>query len=308
LAETHTLAPPPAPVIPDPELERVAVRATEQALALLRERFESGRVPDHMYYHNSAHTAGVVWRARLLGAAMGMTDRQLLLTVIAAAYHDIVQRWVEIAAEGGVVLRRRFAGRDEVASAHEAVEAMGGLGIPFGPDEKGVVASAIIATIPGWDSEAATVSQPFLIAHPIISAVAMADLGAAGMAPETYRLDGPALFAEENLDLMRAVMGARRAIDISAAAQDAYRNRYLGWLNIQPGFASGRARLLNRELEGFPDGVRERLAALMSHFEESIGISEEAVRRAKTLDFVALMRTLDARAFPDEDAEAARRI
>lgn len=300
MADTLAAAPPPAPIISDPELERVAVRATDQAMAVLRDRFESGRVPDHMYYHNSAHTAGVVWRARLLGAAMNMTDRQLLLTVIAAAYHDVVQRWTEIAAEGGVVLRRRFAGRDEVASAHEAVEAMGGLGIPFGPDEKGVVASAIIATIPGWDSEAATVSQPFLIAHPIISAVAMADLGAAGMAPETYRRDGPALFAEENLDLMKAVMGARRASDLSSSARDGYRSRYIGWLNVQPGFASGRRRLLNRELEGFADEVRERLAALLSRFDESIAIAEAAVVHAKTLAFEPLMRTLDPRAFPDD--------
>ena len=46
--------------------------------------------------------------------------------------------------------------------------------------------------------------------------------------------------------------------------------------------------------------VRERIQGLFSRFDESIALSEAAVSRARTLDFVALMRQLDARAFPDD--------
>jgi hypothetical protein len=152
-----------------------------------------------------------------------MTDRQLLLTVIAAAFHDSVQRWMAVEGEGGVVTRKRLTGRDEVASAAEAVEAMAGLNVRFSPDECGIVASAIIGTIPGWDGEFSTVCQPFLIEHPVIRAVALADLGSAGMDPIMYRRDGPALFAEENLDLMEAIMSARRAGDVAGTNQQFYR-------------------------------------------------------------------------------------
>ena len=64
-----------------------AAEAKAEALALdvIRARFETGRVPDHMHYHNSEHTAGVIVRARAIGRAIDMPDRDILLLVIAAA-------------------------------------------------------------------------------------------------------------------------------------------------------------------------------------------------------------------------------
>lgn len=285
----------------DEALERAGQRVLDQALALIRERHESGRIPDHMHYHDSAHTAGVVRRAQAIGRAMDMSDRHLLLTTIAAAYHDVVQRWVPVERMGGIVMRQRLTGRDEVASAHEAVEAMADLGVIFFPDEMGIVASAILATIPGWDGEAGTVSQPFLVAHPVVSAVALADLGAAGMEPETYARDGPALFAEENIDIMGRIMTAERSDAIAADDQERFRSRYIHWLSVQPGFARGRrTRLENGELDGFDPGMKERLLDLFCRFDDSVALAEDAVARAQTLDFVPLMRQLDCRAFPSE--------
>jgi hypothetical protein len=293
----------PAPSAPESELRKAERQVIERALALVRERHESGRVPDHMYYHNSEHTIGVIERARAIGVALGMSDRQLLLTVIAAAFHDTVQRWVALEGEGGVVTRKRLTGRDEVASAAEAAEAMAALEIRFTPDEYGIVASAIVGTIPGWDSEAATVCQPFLIEHPVIRAVALADLGSAGMDPIMYHRDGPALFAEENLDLMEAIMGSQLVSDIPKVSQEFYRGRYLAWLKVQPGFARGREyRLDHGELEGLDPAVHSRVRALFNRFDESVNAAEAAVRRAESLSFAELMRQLDPGAFPGEPA------
>jgi hypothetical protein len=289
------------PAMSDPELERAANRALDRALALIRARHESGRVPTHMHYHNSGHTIGVVERARAIGGALGMSERHLLLTTIAAAYHDTVQRWAPVEQADGSVLRKRQTGRDEVASAYEAVEAMAELGIAFTPEEQGVVASAIIATIPAWDAAATTVAQPFLIEHPVITALALADVGAAGMDPDMYSRDGPALFAEENLDLMTAVMGAERAADLGGDVQELYRGRYIAWLKVQPGFALGRRhRLHNGELAGFDPQVRERVLGLFSHFDASVAAAEAAIKRAEALAFAPLMRQLDVRAFPGD--------
>ena len=276
-------------------------KATQIALDAIRARFEGGTVPDHMYYHNSAHTAGVIARARAIGVAMGMSARELLLTVIAAAFHDIVQQWSPAREDDGSVIRQRHAGRNEVASAHEAVEAMAQLGPAFTSDEQGIVASAIIGTIPAWDNELATVVQPFLVAHPVVRALALADIGSAGMDPEMYRLDGPALFAEENLDVMAALVKARRADDIPDADQRAYRERFGGWLKVQAVFARGRRESLESgELDGLEEPARGRVIQLFSRFDESIEHAERAAAEAETLDFVQLMRQLDPRLFPEE--------
>lgn len=277
-------------------------KAEAIALGVIRDRFESGRVPDHMHYHNSEHTAGVVARARAIGLAIDMSDRDLLLLVIAAAFHDIVQHWSPEQRDDGSVYRRRHAGRNEVASAYEAIEAMNELGVDFHPEEQGIVASAIIGTIPGWDHECATVVQPFLVEHGVVRALALADIGSAGMDPAMYRLDGPNLFAEENLDIMEALHSARRGSDIGQADQDSYRGRYVAWLRVQPEFARGRREcLVNGELDGLDDGHKARVEALFCHFDESIAASEAAALDAETLPFVQLMRQLDPDAFPDED-------
>jgi len=275
--------------------------AEKLALDVIRQRFEGGKVPDHMHYHNSEHTAGVVARARAIGHAVQMSDRDLLLLVIAAAFHDTVQFWSPEHRPDGSIYRRRHAGRNEVASAYEAIEAMTQLGVDFAPEEQGLVASAIIGTIPGWDHECATVVQPFLVEHGVVRSPALADIGAAGMDPAMYRLDGPALFAEENIDIMAALGRARRAGDIPEATQRAYRERYVTWLKVQPEFARGRRECLHEgELDGLDDASKERVLSLFRHFDESIAASEAAVREAETLDFVPLMRQLDPRSFPDE--------
>lgn len=280
-----------------------AAEAKVEAIALdsIRDRFESGRVPDHMHYHNSAHTAGVISRARAIGRAIDMPDRDLLLLVIAAAFHDIVQYWSPDPRDDGSIYRRRHAGRNEVASAFEAIEAMTQLDVDFMPEEQGIVASAIIGTIPGWDHECATVVQPFLVEHGVVRALALADIGSAGMDPAMYRLDGPNLFAEENLDIMGTLGRVRQSSDISQADQDAYRGRYVAWLRVQPEFARGRREcLVNGELDGLDEEHKARVEGLFCHFDQSIAAAEAAALDAETLPFVQLMRQLDPQAFPDE--------
>jgi hypothetical protein len=279
--------------------------ASEQALELIRSRFESGKVPTHMHYHNRVHTSGVIDKARQIGEALGMNERELLLTTIAAAFHDTVQEWVAVPKDNGAVNRVRHAGANEVASAKEAMDCMAGLGAPFTPEEKGIVASAILATIPGWGVPYSTVIQPFLKpdSHKVVRAVALADLGSSGMDPDMFLTDGPTLFAEENLDVMEALETAQTAADIAADKQETYRARYMGWLKIQPPFARGRQRYFAEvESASLDEESKARLHALFSRYEESIAAAEQALARAEAADFVTLMRQLDPKAFPGETA------
>lgn len=285
----------------DVDLQAAGNEAADIALASVKERFETGEVPSHMYYHNTWHTGGVIDKAVKIGAALGMDDRQLVITKIAASFHDTVQDWVAVTKDNGAVNRVRHAGQNETASAYEAIMTVAKLGIPLTPAEKGQITAAILATIPGWAVEYSTVNQPFLTvtSGPIARAVALADLGSSGMDPETFLLDGPTLFAEENLDVMEAVLKANTASEIPAETQDFYRGRFIGWLNIQPGFARGRQRHLNDvDLNGVSDEGKTNVLALFSKFDESIAAAEKAVADAQNEDFVTLMRRLDARAFP----------
>lgn len=290
------------------DMKALGAKASEQALALVRERFETGRVPSHMHYHNTVHTRGVIDKSLAIGAALGMTERELLLTTIAAAFHDTVQEWRAVAKDGGVVSRVRRAGANEVASAKEAIDCIHELGAPFTPEEMGVVASAILATIPGWGVAYNTVVQPFLTpdSHKVTRAVALADLGSSGMDPDMFLTDGPTLFAEENLDVMEALEQAQTASDIPADKQEAYRARYTGWLKIQPPFARGRQRYFAEvESAHLDTESKTRLDALFSRYDESIAAAEQAVERAEAADFVTLIRQLDPRAFPNDGAAEA---
>lgn len=285
------------------DFQALGARASEHALGLVRSRFESGRCPDHMHYHNSTHTRGVVDKAMKIGEALAMTQRELLLTRIAASYHDTVQAWTAVPSDVGAVNRVRFAGANEVASAKEAIDFMGECGTPFTPEEKGLVATAILATIPSWDVPYGTVVQPFLKpdSHKVVRALALADLGSSGMDPDTFLNDGPTLFAEENIDVSEALETARTASDIAPDRQESYRQRYLDWLKIQPGFARGRQRSFAKvESASVDEESKGRLQTLFSRYDESIAAAEDALARAEAADFTTLMRQLNPKAFPGE--------
>jgi hypothetical protein len=284
-------------------------RAADKALGLIRDRFEGGTVPNHMHYHNRVHTQGVIDKSLQIGAALGLDERQLMITGIAAAFHDTVQEWTSVTKDNGAVNRVRFAGANEIASAKEAMDCVAEVGAPLNPEEKGLIGAAILATIPGWGVPYSTVIQPFLKpdSHKIVRAVALADLGSSGMDPDMFLTDGPTLFAEENLDVTGALEKSTSPDEIDEATQESYRARYIGWLKIQPGFARGRQRYFadveSASLEGED---KERLQALFSRYDESIAAAEAAVARAEAADFVTLMRQLDPKAFGGSAGATAR--
>ena len=284
------------------DLKLAAEILGSQAMVLIKGRFEDVPLPMRLQYHDTVHTYGVRERAVAIALAIGLPDREVVLTDIAAAFHDTVQAWHPVDKGNGIIIRQRHAGQNEVTSAQEAVNAMSG---PFAPftflcEEYGIVASAIIATIPAWSVEHGTVIQPFLTpcSHPVARAVALADIGSPGMDSAGFAKDAPALFAEEQLDVIATLAKADRADDIDEATQEQYRSRYINWLKSQHGFACGRRALLGKELEGLSADARIFVSALFSHFDESIEAAEVAHRRAQTMDFVPLMRQILPQAFP----------
>jgi hypothetical protein len=252
------------------------------ALALIRSRYEGNSDPDNdMPFHNVEHTTGVIRRTGDLLKAMGVPEQQVQVGLLAAAFHDTVQRWEPNPTADGRVLRKRFTGQNEIDSAAEAVELIRRTGQgDLGDGDCDMVTQAILATIPGWDPENKTVSQPKLAADapPVVRAVAMADLGIPGMDGAPYVEAGDNLFREENLDIVRALRTCRSRADLSDEVLEAYKKRILGWCRAQVAYAQGRQARLPIELGNLDGPARAAVEKLFCKFDEAIAAAEEAVR------------------------------
>ena len=256
------------------------------ALGLLRSRYESNIDPDDdMPFHCAEHTTGVIRRTGELLRAMGAAEREYQLGLLAAAFHDTVQRWVPVTTPDGEVLRRPFTGRNEIDSAAEAVAWMRQADGAFGEPEYDLVTRAILATIPGWDAKNGTVSQAHLTADaPVtVRAVALADLGAAGMDGEAFLVTGDRLFREENLDIGRALRRCARRADLNAATLERYKARMLAWSRSEADFVRGRRARLGLELGDLSGSAAAAVRALFGGFQAAIGATEVAVRARERL-------------------------
>ncbi len=252
-------------------------------------------------FHNTHHTESVVDRTEKIMRAMKQSERDILLAKIIAAGHDIKQEYgVDHGPDGkqmrkrsgeskdvsGNVLKNISHGTNEKESAHtvqkmmEDVNKKQGRKI-FSSEDFATAEEAIEATVPGWDNEAKTVMQPKLTqeSSPIARALALADLGEAGMDPHGYLAGGDALFSEENLEM--------RNLDFSKldnAKKEAYRKRMLGWSASQEGFAQGRQQRLEKEIDGLSNDEKVAIKKLFTeeHFSKSIqGAKQRAEERTR---------------------------
>jgi hypothetical protein len=252
------------------------------ALGLVRSRFEGNSNPDNdMPFHNVEHTEGVIRRTQALLRAMNADPEEYDAGVLGAAFHDVVQRWEENNTADGKCLRKRFVVQNETDSAAEGVAWMKATG-GFSDAQCDLMTRAILGTVPSWDPENKTVSQPRVPADatPAVRAVAMSDLGIPGMdGGGDFVRTGDALFREENLDVNRALRACQSRSGIAPEALEAYKARIMGWCRGQISYARGRRARLAIELGELSGAARAAVEALFGRFDDSIAAAEEAVRQ-----------------------------
>lgn len=264
--------------------------AAHTALGNIQMRFGDGVTEDaQLAYHGVAHTCGVLARSMVLAHAMGLSPSEIDLVGIAASFHDTVQEWEEYHRPDGALVRRRFVGRNEEASAAEAVLWMRESGA-YDDRAYQLVTDAILATVPGWDPVLRTVIQPNLHveSHPVIRAVALADLGTAGMEGERFTEDADPLFREECLDIARALRTATMRSELDEEQQEAFRQRMVAWRELQMHFACGRKQLLEVELGDLSATSKERVRSLFGGFDAAIAASSRIVEERRALPFWTL--------------------
>lgn len=288
------------PILQSPEalnplFEKAMEKGIIDALARVEARFEDAKNPlDNLEYHNTKHTKDVMRRTRLILNAMTKGDARLIrLGEFIAANHDTVQNYDVVEADGKK-MRKRHAVKNEEASAEEAIAYLETLTGLISAKDKALVEQAIRATIPGFtvnkEEGYATVIQPNLNEQSdlLVRAVALADLGTAGMDdPEDFVTEGAAIFREENLDIAEALQNPDAITDEQKAS---FTKRMLAWSDSQPSFARGRKALLDKELMGLSDEAQEAVRALFTQFDDSIQRAQAKADMRKALSFEALAR------------------
>jgi hypothetical protein len=284
------------------EFERGVDEGVDEAMGEIGRKYEDAEdVRERLPFHNREHSRGVIARAEAVlnkirkAAPSLIDDRGVALGRLAAAYHDVVQDWEPNEMKDGEnvkTMRKRGSGPgvNEAASAkaalafmakHNTVQQELGKDPAFTEDDMKTLAEAIDATVPGFNPEKATVTQPRLRPESsiIARAIALADLGEAGMDSAAFLKAGDALFREENLDILEAMKDPSK---LTEDQKDYFRKRMLGWSKFQPLFARGRQSLLDKELEGLPAEAADEVRSLFTEFDKSIdGAAEKAARREK---------------------------
>lgn len=303
-------------------LRVAADKLIERAHKELVKRYDQSDDPWRLAFHGSAHSlVGVRKRTKtileqLAEAGIHVSERDKIVADVAAVAHDLVQEWtvddstkkrltvedwIEDPNATGRVMRKRFTKTDmdssaanEHASAAKILEWIAQQEESkkkrfFTIDDRRHILEAIKATIPRFEPTLLTVVQPYLKqdAHPIALAVALADLGEAGMDPEAFLAGGDALFREENLDMLNL-----DADTLTDEEQKAYRDRMLGWTKFQSVFANGRKRMLEVEISGLPTQAQVALRRTFNRFDESITLAQARAQTREHLSFNELYKAM----------------
>lgn len=285
--------------------KQYASKAVNEAIEIIRKNFEGHDNPvENLDYHNSRHTITVVIRTIEILRAMQrggtvIESKHFLEAIIAAAFHDTVQDYkvIEIEENGfKKKMRVRATGENERKSSELAAEFMKRVNSQTGTvifDEDSIrrVKEAIVATVPGFDHEKKIVYQPNLKnnSHPVTRALALADLGTAGMGNyEEFKQDGDALFREENIDITKKLQNQ----GISDKEKERYRQRMITWSESQVSFAEGRMTRFEIEIEGLPDNVKQELRQLFPNFGNTIAGARTTASTRQNMTFEDLARDM----------------
>ncbi len=283
-------------------LNRWAERGVKESLEAIKERFEGkDNKVENMDFHDTRHTQNAIQRTEKILLAMRegsapITEKDIALGKLSSAHHDVVQRWEENRVKDGnfeKVMRRRFIGDNEKASARAALKFMEKANQEaeeeiFKDEDIEMVREAIVVTIPEFDTERKTVTQPHLNKESsfVARALALADIGAAGMEGYSeFGREGDALFREENLDILSALENPG---ELTLEQKEYFRNRMLMWSKFQSEFASGRKALLEEELSGLTSSVQDRVKDLFDTFDESIAGAEATAAKREEMTFKEL--------------------
>lgn len=261
-------------------------RVLSHVLPILAARFEQPG-DNRLNYHDSIHTVGVVEAGIRIAEAMYLGNEERDAVTVGCAFHDIEQFWEELSRPDGSIMRRRQVGKSEASSGKDAVSWMVRQA-GFSREIQTLAHDGIIATIPVWSDELGTVVQNIdWRTHPVVRAIAMADLAICGTDPAAFVVESGNLFFETELDISRAMCLGKSIFDES---QKWYLERYVRWIQSQVGFVRGRKIRFEEDIAGLPLAIQRNLRALFCRFDDVIDAAEYNAILAGKLTFEEFKR------------------
>jgi len=276
-------------------------------------------------YHNIEHTKGVEDKTEKIlnviqktDSSITVTDRDIALGRLIAAYHDVDQSQdkPKITAEWmgneefQKMQRKRYTEKIERNSAGILVGRMQQTNEQekkeiFTRQDMEVANEAIIATIPGF--EKGTVVQPMLNdfaersikrqlelkekgetvlldeerkKYILVLTIALADLGAMMDGAKEFLEDGNRVFREDNIDIADAVEGTFK---MSELQKEYIYSRMRGWYETQIKFVEGRREIFELQVLSFPEAAKEDVKKLFG-FDEAIQATKDRLAKMKEVE------------------------
>lgn len=276
----------------------------EQALNTVKTRFENNPNPlNNLSYHDLSHTKMVINNTEMILRTIRsvnpllVSEEDIALGKLAAAFHDVVENWESQTTESDgrkMSKRKRANGQNETDSALEAVAFMNEINRIYGKgkeifseEDKEKVTGAILVTIPEFKE--GKVIQPGLNPSTAIitRAVALADLGAAGLEkPERFLNDALALFREDNIDFPDFI----KQTNLSNEIKEQLKTRMIKWLMFQGQFVKSREERLDKDLDGLEEDAKSAVRKLFNHFHDSESIVRETLEKTNKMTFEDLLK------------------
>lgn len=271
----------------------------EYALALIGKRHESRHNPEcFLPFHGREHTRAVIRRAHRFAVAMRLPEKERHMACLAAAFHDVVQRWSVMSAPDGALLRSFLEAENKELSAQEMRHWLAHHpDTEFSHAELALLSEAVATTETQWNAALRTFTHPRLghNSAPLVRLVAIADLGTAGTDPQAYLDEGDRDFRERNLDVGAAIRSVPIRMGVPAKNQEAFRGRMLAHGRCWVYNAAGRKAQLEPELGNLATRMKEPLRHLLHAFDESAALAEIRAEHRKDMTFWELAEAMGYR-------------
>lgn len=260
--------------------------AGENVEAIPEDLVETFRERMRLPFHSLEHTQRVVADTEKILQAMWLggeqiSEKDFQVGRMIAAGHDVFLRWtIEYDAEKGIMRRVPLRVKSEWESANHILDCMEDVGITVDDELEAMVFEGLDATVVQWDQKHSTVRQTLLFSDssPIARALALADIGQAGMDPEGFLKTGDDLFREEHIDLIEMTPDL-----LDDADWEGVKERMLKWARLQEHFARGRKALFEKEIAGLDEAVKKEVTALFQHFDTTIEQCVERLQRREQM-------------------------
>lgn len=253
-------------------------------------------------YHRTEHTEAVVARTQLILATIreadpsSVSERDYLLGQLAAAFHDTVQDFDLVTTPDGRTMMKRATGVNEERSAREAENFMLLANTSAGTEiftykDIEAVCGAIMTTVPSWNPEHKTVVQSGLTSESTVvaRAVALADIGIAGLDPQNAVEEGDRVFMEENVDIITALGNLS---SLTEQQKDSFRVRMAVWSDAQVEYFKGRQSMFEAEIDGLSEPAKQALRVLFGGFAESIRRQSVVANTRRSMSFEDIARDM----------------